>query len=265
MQGAAPVAPAPVVDAAPIAEAPPAPAPTQEAAPEAAPVAPEVRPHTETSTLLGDLSFEDKKAAAEAPPVEVNPEAPPEAKPEGQPEQVVEPPVEAPIVYDLKIPTDIQAPSEAIEKAQEVFRALKLSPEGAQTAMDAYFNEFRRLETQKLQDQHDAFAKTRESWRNQILSDQELGGSGHETAKQAVARMRDLLVPAADRPAFNEFLAATGAGDHPALWRMLYRAARFFDEGASPQPNIAPPPNLGKRPGRAGLSSLYRGMNGAQQ
>ena len=61
-------------------------------------------------------------------------------------------------------------------------------------------------------------------------------------------------MPEADRPAFNEFPdLTTGAGDHPAFWRALYRVANLLDEPAAPAltdrrpaTNANPEPRRGK-------------------
>jgi hypothetical protein len=64
--------------------------------------------------------------------------------------------------------------------------------------------------------------------------------------------MRDLLVPAEHREEFNNFLTYTGAGDHPAIFRLLVNAHRLFGESSAPPPAAKPAP-------------APRGANGARQ
>jgi hypothetical protein len=89
------------------------------------------------------------------------------------------------------------------------------------------------------------------------MGDPELGGSGFATVKGAVARMRDLFVPERSRKEFDDFLNITGAGEHPAVWRLLWNVAKAFDEPAPTPAGGGPPPNHGKPPSRKGMKALY--------
>jgi hypothetical protein len=255
--------PAPAVQ--PVVQPAPAPAPEVAPAPAATPAAtptepPALKPHTDTPTLLGDVKAAEQadpvKPAEQPKPAEGAPEQP---KP---PETPTEPAPEA-FTYEFKFPEDVQAPAEAIEAARTIFRENGIKPDVAQRLVDRHIAEVQRERAGMVQAQHDAFAKMREDWRGQVMSDPELGGAGHRTAMAAIARMRDLLVPESDRAAFNEFLASTGGGDHPALLRAFYRAARFMDSRPDTTPtNILPPPDLGRNPNKGGLARLYTTMNG---
>ena len=88
------------------------------------------------------------------------------------------------------------------------------------------------------------------------MADPILGGSGHQTAMGAIARMRDRFVAEADRPAFETFLRVTGAGDHPQFLKLLHNVSRAYDEPALPPPNPKPTPTNGQPP-KKGMSSLY--------
>lgn len=137
---------------------------------------------------------------------------------------------------------DFKAPVEAGQKLLDLHAK----------AMEAYAQAYNE---QALANQHRVFNEMRTGWREKIRSDPELGGAGFETTSRAVARMRDLLVPESDRKEFEEYLRVTGSGDHPALWRLLHRAARYFDEPAPPPPGARPTKTNGQRAG--GASVLY--------
>jgi hypothetical protein len=100
------------------------------------------------------------------------------------------------------------------------------------------------------------------------MADPILGGSGHQTTSQAVARMRDLLIPKEmlaprtfddGKPRLSiadEFLESTGAGDHPVLWHILHNAARYLDEPqARDMPvNVRPPKRHWQAPRQGALA-----------
>ncbi len=135
-----------------------------------------------------------------------------------------------------------------VHKAFDNFRANPA--EGAQELVNLHEKQMRDYAQFLASEQHRVFAETRQSWAKQVLSDPEIGGSGHQTAMGAIARMRDLLVSEGDRPKFEEFLRVTGAGDHPQFLKLLHQAARYYDEPTLPPPNPRPPPGNGARPTR---------------
>jgi hypothetical protein len=234
--------PPPAIDAGavaapePVGSAPePAPEPAAPAA-EAAPAEPEtpaVTPHTETETLL--------ETAGKPPEGEKPAEAAPEAP---------KPPART--YEDFTLPEGFTVEPEKLSAFHEVLSAHNLDQEAGQKLVDMHTANLRTYAENLAAEQHRVFANTRAEWRKEIMADEQLGGSGHQTTLAAVARMRDLLVPEQHKEAFNNFLRVTGAGDHPEFLRVLHNAARLFDEPAAPshQP-VNPPPNLGRAPGRA--------------
>jgi hypothetical protein len=91
-------------------------------------------------------------------------------------------------------------------------------------------------------EQHRVFNDTRDGWKKDVMADEQLGGSGYQTTMGAIARVRDLAVGEKDRPAFEQFLRITGAGDHPAFLRMMHNLSRVLDEPqASEIPNDPKP------------------------
>lgn len=217
--------------------------------------------HTTVPTLL--TSDEE---AAPAPTEEVKPtqeKAAPEAKEEPaaevKPEEsppTPEVPAVALTVEDFTLPEGVTADREKLGAFATKATELGLSKDVAQSMLDMHTGALKGFVEAQSAEQHRVFGEMRSQWRNDVMADEQIGGAGHQTAMAAIARTRDLLVPKEDRAAFNEFLMVTGAGDHPALLKMLHNAARYFDEG---QPVAAPKPpaDIGKKPGRQGLRSLY--------
>lgn len=273
-----PVSPAPAAasaaaTAAPVSQEPgsSSPAPAAEtgataAAPDAT-AKPEVKLPSDIPTLLEEATLDGKPKAEEPKPAE------PEKKPEvaAKPEEA-KPVVEAPKVEAVDYFKDVKLP-EAValkdEQRGEFAGALDAVLKGdTAIGVQKLFDLHNQAATQIVEDirkqQYEVFNDTRKKWAEQVAADPEMGGSGFETTKRAVARMRDLLVPEGDRKEFDEFLRVTGAGDHPAFFRLLHRATRFFDEPRMPPPNPKPPPNIGKRPGGRNAADLYPNTNFAK-
>jgi len=244
---AAPVVETPVVETPAVVEAAPAvETPVTEAAKT------ELKLHTETKSLLEETTNEAEKAA-EKPEGEVTEG---DKKPDAEkPPVEVQKPAE-PFVYEMKLPEHFEAPAENLNAYTDILRESNIAPEVGQRLLDMHAEHIRSLAENTLAQQHEVFAATRAEWRDQIKNDPTLGGASFETTKRAVARARDSIVPEADRPAFNEFLTTTGAGDHPAFWRALYRVANLLDEPAAPNPNRQPSPNANPEP-RRGVMGLF--------
>jgi hypothetical protein len=102
---------------------------------------------------------------------------------------------------------------------------------------------------------------------------------GQPGALKSVQLMRDRLVPAGDKDAWKEMCGLTGAGDHPALALMVYRAheerekmiAEYeakivaevakalepYQEGRAPVMRGKPVDNPNRDPGVTGFQAFY--------
>jgi len=81
-----------------------------------------------------------------------------------------------------------------------------------------------------LKDVTDRWHEQQGKWQQEIQADSELGGRNFEGVKQTIARVldnRDLT-----DPGFREAVSFTGAGNHPAIVRTIYRWAKALSEGA---------------------------------
>lgn len=281
----------PVTSAAPAAMVAVEPAVT--AAPVEAPIIETVAPATPAEPKLEPTLLErlDQEAAAakvaesktEPPKADAPAEAKADDKPADKPAEPpkVDAPVEAkpiePFEYKFELPEVLKADDKRIGE----FTALlnegggRVTQEGAQKLLNMHAQAMQDYATQTRRDQFDTFNKTKAGWEKDILADEEFGGAGHQTATRAVARARDALISSArpgtkqyerDLKSFNEFQSITGAGSHPAFWRMLHNAARFIDEpqSASVAADIRPTKGNGKNP-RGGMYSeeSRNKMNGA--
>lgn len=217
---------------------------------------------------------------AASPTPEAATEAP---KPAVETPQPIADAVQAPVVIDpttLKLPEGFTAKPEQLGEFATLFNDRSIpEPEKAQKYLDMHTASLKAyaedVQKQSLERQVSVFNKTRADWRKEVMSDAELGGSGHQTAMAAVARMRDMFVSraavgspqhAAETKQFIDMLRFTGAGDHPAMIRYMHNVARVFDEAAPPPPNPRPPADIGKNPNKpGGIRSIYKSTatNGA--
>jgi hypothetical protein len=163
----------------------------------------------------------------------------------------------APVNYEYTLPETIKMDDSLKGDVHKAFDDFRADPsKGAQGLINLHEKQMQAFALHLANEQQRIFRETRQGWAKEILSDPELGGSGHQTAMGAIARMRDLFVPEKDRPRFEEFLRVTGAGDHPAFLKLLHQAARFYDEPTLPPPNPRPAPGNGRRPANR-LRDIY--------
>lgn len=151
-----------------------------------------------------------------------------------------------PVKYEaFKLPEGVPVDEARINAFQEIVGPAKLDQETAQKLVDLHATTIQAMQQHLVQAQIDAFAETRRQWREKSMADEQIGGSGHQTAMRAAARMRDLLVGDGLKAEFAQFLADTGVGDHPVMIKIFHNAARLFDEPAAPSIQARPVPDRG--------------------
>lgn len=258
-------APIPEVSAAvPAVVETPAPAAAVELAPAAPIVATPEIPAAEPTLLE---KFEQEKAVLEAAKV---PKPTEPAKEPGKEAAAAdpaksadetkapEPPPLAPVEYKYTLPETLKMDDALKGEVHSALDAFRSNPaEGAQKLIDLHAKTMQDYAEQLSRDQHTVFAKTRQDWQKEVMSDAQLGGAGYQTTMGAIARVRDALVPENDRAAFDDFLRITGAGDHPQFLKLLHRAVPYIDEPPQPPPNPKPPTGLGQKPAGK-LRDLYK-------
>jgi hypothetical protein len=234
-------------------------------------------PHTEAPSLLETIkapgtTVEQPKPAEPAASVS-DPAKPAEPAPIVEPKPA-EPAVAEPISYpEWKLPDGVQADKEALGKYTELLAEHRIAPEIGQALLDRHTVAMQQYAEHLSREQHRVFGETRAQWNKEIMADPELGGAGHQTAMGAIARMRDRFISSAkpgteqyrsDEAAFNQFLAITGAGDHPQFHKMLHRIASVMDEPRLPPPNAGPVAN-GGAPKKSGMASIYKPSSDARR
>ena len=187
-------APAPVVDPAPAPA--PAPAPTELGAPaDPKAIDKSVDP---VKTELGEKPSEPKATEA--------------------------------ITFDatkLTLPEGMKADDPTFKSFGEIFTDTKLDPQAkGQKLIDLY----KDAVTGIRQQQQDVWKSTNEAWVAAVKADPEIGGAKFDSTKTTIARAIDSLGPELS-VAFRQGLDATGAGNHPAIWKGLAKMAALLTEG----------------------------------
>lgn len=210
----------------------------------------------------GDVKpAEAKPEVKTEPKVEVKPEVKPGEKPADA--EAAKPEALPAVEYKYTVPETLKMDDGLKGELGTALDAFRANPaEGAQGLIDLHAKTMAdyaaNLQTETLHNQHKAFNDTRDGWNKDWAADEQIGGSGYQTALKAIARMRDQFVSAdvpgtpkyqADLKSFEEFLRITGAGDHPAFGRFLHNVAQAFDEPPLPPHNPQPLKNNGQRPG----------------
>lgn len=207
----------------------------------------------------------DVKPAEAKPEVKPEPkvEAKPEVKPGEKPAEAAKPEPLPAIEYKYTVPDTLKMDDGLKGELGTALDAFRANPaEGAQALIDLHAKTMSdyaaNLQTETLRNQHRDFNATRDTWNKDWAADEQIGGSGYQTALKAIARMRDQFVSAevpgtpkyqADLKSFEEFLRITGAGDHPAFGRFLHNVAQAFDEPPLGPINAQPTRNNGQKPG----------------
>ena len=234
----------------------PAPATLQPVSTETSSGTPDLAALTAEAQSPSELGFEAPSPEA-APPAA--PPTPAEAAPAEAPAQI--PVTPQPITYaDFTLPDGFAKEDGPFNAFTEIAGAHQIPQEEAQKLVDLYVSEAQKLRDSIFREQVQIFKETRDEWSRQRRSDPVLGGASYDTTLNSIKLARERLVPEADRDEFNQFLQVTGAGDHPAFHRLLYRAARLFNEPTAadvPSAGIRPPRDINRPPGRAGRNSLY--------
>lgn len=126
---------------------------------------------------------------------------------------------------DFKPPEGIQFDPEIVTEAQGVFKELGLSQEKAQKLVDLQG----KMMTKAASAQTKVWDDLTGGWAKSLLVDKEFGGVKYEenraTANKVIAKFGGK-----ETPALVEALTTTKMGDHPELFRLLFRIGTAMSE-----------------------------------
>jgi len=139
----------------------------------------------------------------------------------------------------LKLPEGMKADDPTLKTFTETVVDDKLDPQTrGQKLLDLYNNAVSAMREQTLK----VWNETNEAWKNEVRADADIGGAKFEATKTTITKAIDSLGPELS-VAFRQGLDATGAGNHPAIWKGLAKLAERLTEGGHVSGN---PPAAGK-------------------
>lgn len=164
------------------------------------------------------------------------PDGTPEPKPEpklnadGSP-VTPEPKPDAPVVpeayADFKAPDNYTIDPKTIEAATPIFKELGLTQDQAQKLVT--FHTEQLLAAAK--GPQDAYAATRTEWQTKTQADTEMKSYGFDKVKTDIGRALDSLGAPDLVKDFKAAMDITGAGDHPAFVKAMWKLSQFVGEG----------------------------------
>lgn len=135
---------------------------------------------------------------------------------EGEGEEGKEP--EAPVEYTLTVPEGVTLDEEIGNELKEFAKERKMSPEDAQKLLD--------LGVKQRLKEAETFQKQRDSWRDAIRTDPEIGGDKLDVSLSLAKKVVDTF----GTPGAQELLNNSWMGDHPELVKTFVAIGKAISE-----------------------------------
>lgn len=187
------------------------------------------------------------------PTVETKPEASPPESDSGAPAKPAEPAAPAkpeslateavvefkPVtISELKLPEGLTLTEESAKTFNELSAEGKLAPEIAQKFLDQHLSVVKASNENAVAQVTQAFIDQGNAWAKEIREDKAFAGTKLAEAQQTIAKAFDVY----GDPKIKEALNATGAGNHPAIFRTIYNMAKAVTEGGGVSKGTPPAP-----------------------
>lgn len=135
---------------------------------------------------------------------------------------------------DLKLPENLSKEDPILKAALEGATEAKLGKDALQPLIDKVAPQLKELQEAPLRE----WAAKQKEWVNQIKTDPEIGGAAlDKTVLPGIAKLLDASGVGKEA---REALDFTGAGNHPAVVKLLHYAAKRLGEGTPVRGNPAP-------------------------
>lgn len=228
------------------------PAPTIPAAPTPPPLPNDAAARSPTGEILepSQIPTPPPAKAPDGTPAPTSTSPDPAAKP-ADGKDPAKPAAGAPETYaDFTAPEGYTLDKAAIDAATPIFKELGLSQEAAQKLVA--FHASQMIEAAKAPQA--TYEATRTEWQTKVKSDPELtaavsgGKTGLEAVKLDIGRALNALGDAGLAAEFKAAMDLTGAGDHPAFVKTLWKLSSFITEG-KPVQGTGPSPHGQRAPG----------------
>jgi len=191
----------------------------------------------ESRTQTGELIDQAK------PNVEAKADEKPEDKPGDKSKSTV------PESYTFAAGENQHLDEAAIGEVTPIFKELGLD----QAGVDKLTSFYNKKAGEFVQRGLDAVNTMREGWRNEISADKEIGGK-LDAVKIELGKLHAQLPPELSA-SFKEAMDLTGAGDHPAVVKTLYKLAQLVTEGKPVTPGGPSPHGQSKTGAPQSLAS----------
>lgn len=160
---------------------------------------------------------------AATPPTDGTPPTTPEAKP---PTEGEKPSAAAPETYTFAAPEGYTIDPKLLEQFTPIAKELGLTNDQAQKLVDIQV----AREIASAKSGTDAYAATRAEWQTAVKSDPEISAAGLDRVKADIGRVISIL-PTELQGDFRKAMDITGAGDHPAMVKALWKLSSLVTEG----------------------------------
>lgn len=210
-------------------------------------------------TPTGELKDQQATPSPTPEPKKDDPKPEPKAddKPKNEPKKDDKPVLTgAPDKYtEFKLPEGAKLNEETIGKANELFKALNLSQEGAQQAVDFHIAEIQKAANAG----YEQYTDMRIEWRKEMALDKEIGDGKSDLKPEIRAGISAVIasLPEKLQGPFKEAMIFTGAGDNPAFNRAFYEISKRFTEGKPVTPGGPSAHGQGGAPTKTGAKSMY--------
>jgi hypothetical protein len=183
--------------------------------------------------------------STEAPAVEASVDSAPAEATAAEP--AAKPPID-PASYEIKIPEGFAENKELLDAFKGTLAEAGFPADKAQALFDLGTKQVEAAVAAFAESNAKAFNEMVTKWGDEIKSDPEIGGSRSAEVQTTLGRALDEYGSKEARSAFE----LTGAGNNPAIVKMIYKMAQALSEG-SIKPGISPGPRRAATP----ASALY--------
>lgn len=133
----------------------------------------------------------------------------------------------APEKYEpFKAPEGFEIDKDAVAKAEPIFKELGLNQDQAQKLVDFYSD----ISKSAGEDMVKATLAEQKEWQQKLTNDPEIGGAKLAQTKATINKAIDGILSKAEASAFREAMDYTGAGNHPAFAKAIFKLASLLTE-----------------------------------
>ncbi len=137
----------------------------------------------------------------------------------------------APEKYELSIPEGMELDEKALEKFEPLFREANMTNEQASKFAEAYGEHVKGLVDSAIESLQDDWTKQNKGWQDSLLKDAEFGGAEFKENMNIARTVLDRFGGTKEEMAeVREALNKTGAGNHPAIVRLLFRVGKAMQD-----------------------------------